>query len=287
MSDPAVPMTESSTGAVLAGKPSVLRQDEGTDSMLVALPIGWRSEEFDFERYTANPRRSKGTVRVNTAESFVIAVHDRDAPDKPAPTIYADPERHGLIAILNDDRGSDTGWRDYRVELALRNTQEWGHWLSHDGQLLSQEKFAQHMEDGIPELRNPPAADVLDLAQTFHATTAARFKSGRRLASGETQFVYEEEIDAKAGTAGTLAIPSELELELAPFYGSALVPVKAHFRYRLNRDAGLQLGYKIVRPHEVEDAAFATIRDEVASKLVTENRMHLVVGSAPDERRHV
>lgn len=277
---PEAPSTEAGTVAELAAVPAVLLDDD--DRLVYAIPPGWASEARDFQGFKAAPRRSRGTVEVNTGASFIQAVGDRKLGEVTPPTVYANELAHSLVAVLNDDRGEWSGWRDYRVELVLRSTPEWAHWRSRDGEFLGQEKFAQHMEDGIPELKSPSAADMLDLAQTFHATTAARFKSGRRLASGETQFVYEEEIDAKAGTAGTLAIPSELELFLAPFRGSEPVTVRAWFRYRVNRDAGLQLAYKLIRPHESEDQAFAQVVQTVQAGLPG---LHFIEGSAPEERR--
>ncbi len=84
---------------------------------------------------------------------------------------------------------------------------------------MSQEDFALHIEAGLQEIEQPDAADLLEIAQSFHATTGAAFRSAIRLASGEQQFTYEENIEAKAGRSGQLAVPTTFILLVAPFVG--------------------------------------------------------------------
>jgi len=250
--------TEAGTVAELAAQPV---EFEDLDHLTVALPPGWRLQREDLEPGMAEPTRSKGTIYVHDAASFVKAVNRRKS--EPDPVLYADDGNQQLVAVLNDDDGDKTGWRDYRVALHLDTTPEWQHWTLQDGKMLSQEGFASHVEDGIGELQVPAPAEMLEIAQAFHATTAARFKSGRRLASGATQFAYEEEIEA---TAGEVSIPSELVLVLTPFVGAARYEMRAWFRFSLKRDQ-LLLGYKLQRPHDVLRAAFGDIRTEVAAAL--------------------
>jgi len=235
----------------------------GTDEETVtALPPNWRLETTDHRADADAPTRSKGTVNVHDAKSFATAVRLRSA--EPSAVVYADETQAALVAVLNDDDvEGGPGWRDYRVSLALVPTPEWSHWRTKDGLMQTQDQFAQHVEDGITELVEPEAATMLEIAQQFHATTTARFKTARRLASGEQQFGYEEDIEA---TAGTIEIPQRLKLVVRPFYGASQYEVGAWFRFRLNRDV-FTLGYKLDRPHEIERAAFADIRNEVETDL--------------------
>lgn len=241
-------------------------------------PPGWTLHQVDTEVIASAPRRSRGLVKVHDAASFVHAVKLRlgENPDYPA-VVYADEERMQLVAVLNDDYPDEPGWRDHRVELTLRPRPEWLHWRAKSGSFLDQEKFAEHIEEGLPELVNPSAADMLDLAQTFQASTSGRFKQSGKLASGAVQFVYEEDIEATAGVGGTLAIPEKLTLGVAPFFGSDRFEVTARFRYRL-KAGELTLGYILDRPLEVERAAFGTVRDTVATDLGVDP----IAGPAPD-----
>lgn len=259
-------IAELATGAA---DPVVVEGFDQTDRSprYIALPPGWVSDVHDPERTAATPRRPVGTVQVHDAASFAAAVTLRQSDDPgTVPVVYADEENLALVAVLNDDQAGIAGWRDHRVELALRKTVEWQHWRNGDDRLLEQEAFAEFIEAGLGEIVSPSAADMLDLAQTFQASTSGRFKAGNRLATGVRQFVYEEEVDASAGTGGTLGIPETIELAVRPFYGSDRYRVDARFRYRL-RSGELTLGYKLDRPHEVERSAFTAVRDGVAEAL--------------------
>jgi uncharacterized protein YfdQ (DUF2303 family) len=219
---------------------------------------------FDTLDLADAPLRSRGTVTVHSAPSFVAAVQDR-AGDCGATVVYADEVVNKLVAVLNDDTTGDPGWRDYRVELGLRRTSEWDHWRNNQG-LKAQKEFALVIEDGLDEIRSPAAATMLELAQTFTASIGAKFKQQARLDNGARQLTYEEEIDAKAGNAGALVIPAEFTLEVRPFYGSGSHPIQARLRFEI-KGGELSIGYFLVRPHEVEREAFAFMVDQVETGL--------------------
>lgn len=238
--------------------------------LAVALPPEWTVQDVDLERDLDRPRRPRGTVHVHDAASFAGAITQRGAEEA---TIYADDGSNALVAVLNDDQGAP-GWRDYRVALALVATPEWTRWRNRDGMQMDQAAFAEHIEDSLAELQEPAPADMLEIAQRFHATTSARFKTAQRLASGETQFAYEEELEA---TAGTLAIPERIKLVVAPFVGTARYELGAWLRYRVKREA-FTIGYKLDRPQDVERAAFADIRQQVQELLPD---LRVIAGPAP------
>lgn len=268
--------TEAEAIAAMAAEPQIHDITPG-ELETIAYPPGWTIVTADHERFLPKPRRSAGRIVVRDAAGFTNAIHQR-ANTVPA-VLYADEATQSLVAVLNDDLAAEPGWRDYTVVLELRRRPEWMHWLSLDGKLVAQAEFATHIEDGLKEIVLPSAADMLDLAQTFEATTNAKFKGGQRLATGERQFVYEEDIDAKAGTAGQVAIPDTFTLRIAPFYGGAPVDIDARFRFQL-RGGDLKLGYRLDRPDDVALSAFNTIVEQV------ENELDIIAinGPAPSAR---
>lgn len=252
--------TEADAVAEIAAQPVKM---EGPIQNLVALPPGWDLRHEDNEVFAEYPARHRGTITTRDAVSFIEAVNRRRFPEGGDPAVYVDVPNLGMTAVLNDDQGSGTGWRDYVVQLGLERTPEWRHWLKNDRANLDQEAFARHIEDGLDELRIPSGAEVLEIAQRFHAAGVTSFKSGIRLSSGMVQFLYEEDVNA---TAGELQIPQELELAVAPFYGAAKYAVTAYFRYRLQRDK-LTLGYSLIRPRDMERAAFDEVQTQVKEAL--------------------
>lgn len=231
---------------------------------LVRRRAGETWELHDTEKYHPRPNRPSGTILVHDAGAFTAAVGLRDGREKAV--VYSDEGSAALVAVLNDDEGTDAGWRDYRVSLTLRRTPEWSAWLSGQG-LGDQEKFAERIEDGEPEILDPAASIMLELAQSFHATVGVRFRGGTRLASGARQFAWDETVEASGGIEpGSITIPETFTIAVRPFVRSDPWEVKARFRYRL-RAGELQIGYDLVRPEEIERQAFAGVVVAVQSDL--------------------
>jgi len=54
--------------------------------------------------------------------------------------------------------------------------------------MMSQDDFAEHVEVGLDDIAEPDAADVLEMAQTFHAKSQSTFRQATRLASARRSF---------------------------------------------------------------------------------------------------
>lgn len=237
---------------------------EGMDYAVV-VPAGGTVERIDndLDMYRTRPRRKTGTVTVRDAASFNAYLDKHGVEDT---EIWADPVTHSLVAVINAHGAADTeaneegqpGWGDHRVRLDLAKTTAWQAWAKHNGQLLRQVDFAEHLEQRLGDITKPAGADMLELAQRFTAKRDVQFESSRRLADGQTQLRYHEQIDAKAGSKGDIAIPEAFELGLVPFEGAEAYKVTARFRYRIN-DGTLLLGYVLDRPEDILRAAFDDI----------------------------
>jgi uncharacterized protein YfdQ (DUF2303 family) len=216
------------------------------------VPEGYVSELQDTEKWLPEPDRLRGTVVLHTAESLTEFIN-RHKDERT--TVWADQESFRFISVLNDATKGCPEWADHRAALTMRKTPEWAYWESKDGELMSQEDFAGHIEDGQTEVREPDAATLLELASTFHAKTGVNFRQSTRLQDGQRQLQYDETTTATAGHSGQILIPREFILGIAPFFGSDPYKVVARLRFRLN-GGKLGIGYQLVRPHEVQQAAF-------------------------------
>lgn len=260
--------------------------EDEPDLLVIATRRDYDREVVNLERLRFKPNRSRGTVTALSADGLVKALLLRNAGtvDEGDPVVlYADLENCKLTAILNDDVvGSETkddaaAWRDYRIELLLRPTLEWQHWMGQQGP-GSQTRFAETIELGEAEIFEPSAAVMLDLAQTFVASTGAKFKQAGRLSDGRQQFSYEEDTDAKAGADGSMAVPTEFTIAVRPFYGALhSYPVRARLRWRLQQGA-LTIGYQLHRPEEVQQLAFS----EMVSHVMELTQAPCVEGRPPD-----
>lgn len=239
----------------------------------------------DLEKFLPEPKRTRGTVYLHNQQSFAHFVNEHKVD--PDTHLYADRYQFRFTAVFNDagvtlveGKSSDEvvrGWGDHRAVLALKHTKEWERWAEHDGQLIGQEAFAEHIEDNLDEIVEPDAAYVLELAQTFYAHTGVEFRQAHTLASGERQFQYVETTQAGAGRQDQLTIPKEIVLGIAPFEGTQPYRLVARLRYRLAAGK-LALGYKLTRPEDVEKTAF----EDATAWIGEDTGIYSLLGSPPE-----
>ena len=247
----------------------------------ILVPAGASVREVDVkafeDRYRDYPRRKTGTVHVQSDDSFVayLAKHGLVATE-----VWADPARKQLVGVINAHAESDTGLDegtaghgDHQVSLELIHSPEWLAWTQHDKKWMDQQAFAEHLEDNAADVTTPDAATMLEIAQTFHATTGTLFKSAQRLHSGEVTLNYEESTGARAGEKGDLEIPTQFVLSIKPYAGQEdVAEVVARFRYRI-RQGQLSLSYALVRPEDHALAVFtgivASVNDSISQPVYT------------------
>lgn len=247
--------------AIRTAEPTELGEDQ---AYAFVVPQGAKVEVVDVDREKRfdQPRRKRGTVHLTTADSLIAYVTDHDGKDGRT-RLYADVDQRRVVGVLNGPN-ADPGWGDHKAVLTLKTTPEWDRWVSLDGVIGDQVTFAEHLEDCLGDIAEPPGADLLELAQTFQATTSAEFRTGARLADGQRQLTYVEDIQASAGQGGDIAIPADFLLSLAPIEGSEPVVVKARLRFRVG-NGQLRIGYILHRPDVVLREAF----DNVLAKVET------------------
>jgi uncharacterized protein YfdQ (DUF2303 family) len=264
MEDPNSIQAALDAGAALA-EPAALDPDVPVYNVIV--PHGGSHALISTEKWAPAPRRPKGAYRPATLGAFKDLVNRHQDADRT--TIWVHPTSGRVVAVFNDNSlEQGPAWRDHRAVLQMAHTAEWLHWTRLDGQLLSQTAFAEHVEDGLTEIAEPPAADLLELAQSFHAHQTAAFRSAIRLQDGSVQMQYDEEIEAKAGRSGQLSVPSEFSLMVSPFLGETPRFLKARLRYRLS-GGRLTLGYRLNRPVEFVQTILRDIFKELDEEFST------------------
>lgn len=210
------------------------------------------------------PRRKTGTVTVTDPASFLAYWEKHSYAES---EVYADRDRGTITGILDAHAASGARWQHHRLVLRLEHTASFQAWSNISGRMMTQVQFAEFLEDHRPDIRTPTAAELLELATTFHATTRVAFTSSTVLQSGQRQLEYTETTDASAGAKRKLAIPNVLDLGLLVYKGGdAADQVSARFRYRIE-SGRLQLGVILDRLDEVVDTAFEAVVKEIDDAL--------------------
>jgi uncharacterized protein YfdQ (DUF2303 family) len=221
------------------------------------------------DAYRDRPRFKRGTVTVRNVDSFAAYYEKHsDAGSE----VYADLDAATFTAVLDAHEGLGGGdsdgarWQQHRLILALQATLPWQTWLSRDRQWMSQQQFAEFVEDNARDVApdgSVTAADLLEIAQSFQANTKVKFTAGKRLATGQTQLTYIEEVEAKAGNRGDIVIPAEFQLGIIPYDDCPPLRLAARFRYRI--DGGdLRMAYFLADPARAAREAVAVIAEKVA-----------------------
>lgn len=259
--------------ALAAAGPQPIADDQRYVSVV---PAGHHTQIIDRlpEKDLPAPRRKRGTVQVLDVDSFANQ-YGKHAADE-AET-FADPNAFTITTLLNADSAGAAAFRDHRLILALKKTQQWLAWESLSARgLIAQQDFAEFLEDRANDVVNPTAGEMLELAQHFEASTSGDFQSAQVLSSGERKFVFKETIAARAGQNGDITIPTVIELALQPFEGGDAFKVNARFRYRI-RNGSLLLGITLERPEDVLKLAFT----ETCEKVGSQTGAVVLVGTAP------
>ena len=191
------------------------------------------------------------------------------ANDECQPEAWVDPNTRTVTAIFDAttlDDPTAIGWAGHRAVLRPEKTPDWIAWVKMSGELMRQETFAEFIEDHLPQIVEPAGAVMLEVAQSLQGTVKAEWKQAVRLSDGQVGLQYVEAANASAGAKGSLPIPAEFTIAVAPFKGGSPYKVRARFRYRIAGDQ-IALGFKLDRALDVEDAAWDDLLSDLRSGL--------------------
>lgn len=242
-----------------------VRQVDGTP--FVVVPEGWEVESLG--RMLDTPTHRQGTVTLNDVASFVDYVKRYLAASKSlvymaVPTRIDQPPR--FVAVLDEHPPAGAtiaGWRRFRAIYAPIMAPEWMTWTAANKQAMDQAKFSQFIEDNLPDVAQPPGADLLTITRSIEAKKKVNFASSIRLSDGSHQLTFEEEVQGSAAK-GQLTIPESIRLAIPVLLNGPRYAVDARLRYRIDQAGKLALWVDLLRPHEIVQHAVTEARKTIA-----------------------
>ena len=225
----------------------------------------------DLEYTLAKPTRKRASVRLTNATSFVdyVLLHRHVEHTH----VYGDPDKGTFVAVFDDHSEFDTGWRENIASFTATESIEWNTWSGSNKSPMKQADFAQFIEDNLPDIREPDAADILEVSRSLQAKKAGNFSSAIRLDNGDVQFTYEEKTDVASGK-GQIKVPEKFVIAIPVYQGGPAYKIEARLRYRIT-DGQLSMWYDLLRPHKSKEHALKEISDQIK----TETNLQLFVGS--------
>jgi uncharacterized protein YfdQ (DUF2303 family) len=214
------------------------------------------------EEYMARPLRVRQEVVLHDADSFIAYL--KDFAVSPGTRIFFEGERDSeeFVAVIDyHEDAVQANWCDHAVRYVCRRSVEFQTWMAHNRKQMTQVDFARFLEENMPDVVEPPSAELLQVALTFEAKKSVEFSSGVRLNNGQIQFVYDEVVRG-AAQKGTIEIPEQFVLGISIHENGPAYRIPVRLRWRL-QDGKVVFWYEVVRPHRFIDDAVKEIRERV------------------------
>lgn len=257
--------------AYLAGQQSL--QHAG-DLPFVVRPDGAVEK---FKETLERPLQLEQTVNLHTAKDFIAYVN-RFADENSV--IFVDVLNGHIQGVLDyhqvqvvDGYESNAHQRHCKhvAHFKVKQTPEFQKIKESSGRKFSQTDFALFLEDVMPYINQPTAAELYEIVTTLSAKTNVDFKSGIRTDNGQVSLTYNENIEAGAGRTGNLSIPESIVFGIQVHRGGSHYALPARFRYRI-KDGDLVMWYDL---DQLEKAIEKSMEDTVSyirdGKTITEN----------------
>jgi hypothetical protein len=210
----------------------------------------------------------KQSVTLHDRDSFIGYVNEFKRPISrifAEPGFLSDKQVPAIIAVLDyhDARGEAVA-ADGVVESAPqpmrashvaayspRYSDQWKRWTEACAEPLTQVEFAELIEECREDIREPLAAELLDIVRTFKVSKKTNYDSLVYQRDGSVKLDFSDQVD-KSGSA--VLLPEQLTLGIPVFYRGSLFAVPIFIRFKVSQ--GVQFSLKIDRADRFEDEAF-------------------------------
>lgn len=263
----------------------------------------------DLEHLLKTPEAKRGHAELSDVDSFIAYIKRH----RTAGTIVLGDftERDGWFRsildhhtphqVINVDEGDTVeeryaaGWSEHTARICLQTTPEWRRWTDKAGKQLTQQEFAEFIEDNAPDVvapdapglhgvppgtKLPSSADLLQVALTLQVNTDVRFNSAIKLSNGSTQLAFAEQVNGSYGAETKLTVPDLFTIGIAPFIGAPKFVVQIRLRYRASGGKAT-FSYQIVRPHKVVAVAW----EEQRSRIEEQTGLQVLRGEVASQKR--
>lgn len=241
----------------------------GSGAPLAVIPKDYKAEIINIEqveKYLPKPFRKKGTFKMGDADSFIRFFNEGKNEQS---RIFAQVDDTGGIfrGVLNF-QGDEPSFNDHVVTFQLEQTLEWKRWMTQNKARMSQVEFATFLEENTALFVEPKGADLLELIQTLDGKSNVSVSQAIKLQNGQLKVNYDEEVELKGASttqAGTMTLPTILNVGIAPFQGTKPYAIKARLRYRIE-SRKITFWYETIDAHSVVREVCKQVVDLIVEK---------------------
>jgi uncharacterized protein YfdQ (DUF2303 family) len=219
-----------------------------------------------FNEHAAHPERVKANVSVLDPESFIEYYALFNDPNS---RVFADETSLKVLSVLDyhaAGEGNAPRWGQHRVTLNLRQSPEWQTWTRHNNSTMTQQQFAEFLEQNAVDIIQPNPAGIREIAEDLEATVEVDFASVQRQAGGKINLRYTETTKTTVSGGKAVTVPDQFVIAIPAFVGGERVSMQVLLRYRV-KEQKLTFFYTLIRPEEVIRTAFLGARQKIADAL--------------------
>jgi uncharacterized protein YfdQ (DUF2303 family) len=243
--------------------PTVHKVERG--SVLVTRE-GFEVHELDdvVEKFAPHPLRTEGTTELHTLDSIIAFANAHKRPGETAAYCSLGTQMGTrLVVVFNDDNPEtkQPGWGDHKAFYQFPLSDAWKRWIGVAGRTLSVREFAELLEAGIADVRDPGGlvndlrlpgvrfagpSELLKLADGLSVRVEQRVVHYERKENGTSTMTFAEEHKDESGEK--LSVPNGFVLGLQIFDGGEPHQVPVRLRYRVKEK---QVTWTLA-PHDAE-----------------------------------
>lgn len=233
--------------------PRLVKPDGGVP--MLALPPGWQFHDLQDAGIVDPPKWIEQALTFSDADDFVKYMNRYGTRDSVVMANEADGRYFGVIDYHSDD--GSRGRCEHIIQYTCPFSTQFETWSAGNTKAMDQIAFATFLEDNLPDIISPSAADMLQIALTFYAQKNSRYESDAVLQTGQRSLNYQEEIRGTTKN-GSVTIPKSFIIAIPLFQKGLVYELECRFRYRI-QEAKLALWYEFVRVQDVKDRAVADV----------------------------
>jgi uncharacterized protein YfdQ (DUF2303 family) len=259
---------DAATIADLARKASVVQSVESADGRQhLIIPEGYTTKDVTDPHglYPRTPAYIKQAVEVQALDSLIEYVN---AFKTPHTKLFANINANSITGLIDyhqqDGKAANVA---HSVTMELPFSEEWVTWMEIDGKLMDQLSFARFLEENHPDIAQPTAAELIEMARDLHAVRNVRFTKVVRTDSDNESFTVDDSTTLNSTrSSDKLELPRQFTLKIPVYFGERPIEMSAFLRWRVDQTEGMKLGIKMWRPEHVRQAMFKEIVLDAAGR---------------------
>jgi len=244
-------------------------EDSGLDApVMMYVSIDGSTSWHDMSQFVDNPRFISANRSVVDAKSFIAYYNRFNIPET---LVIASPKGKYVMAQFDYGTRETARASKHTLRLELQRSDDYVKWLTAGLEpmgrsLMSQEKFADFIDDMKHTVVEPSSAEMVDLAQSLILHTEQVMGGPINRSNGSFNLSFSENTTTHS-KAGVVIVPEKIIICLAPWYGSKPRDIIVNLKVRKG-ESGPMFGVTIDQQDKMEADAFNEILDTLKAESI-------------------